>query len=350
MSNKLNLAKRALTLLFGIAVSIMIIIWLIINLTNLSSESSIGNLILNSLLIIIVLGLIHRILFTKPPNGNNTKEKAFHNLIINMIFYIPCIFTNLFDNIITFLDAPRSSEENTHWKLLLVSISLFLLYFALPFIYNFYIQQGGTLYIHEPVYTNKLTTIGTYQDLNNNTDYDYNYAISFWAFFDAFSPSTNPSYNKYTSIVNYADKPNILYNSQENTLLITMKYPKFSNLEHNPLDLDKNGNRILLKRTDILLQKWNNIIINYNGGTFDIFLNGELIKSNIDVVPYYTLDNLTVGQQNGYIGGICNFVYYKRTLTANNINIIYNSMKNKTPPINIANSVLLMKDINKNTV
>ena len=68
-------------------------------------------------------------------------------------------------------------------------------------------------------------------------------------------------------------------------------------------DFDEDNNRILYKHDNVLLQKWNNIIINYNGGTMDIFLNGELVKSNIGVVPYYTLDNLTIGQDTALKAG-----------------------------------------------
>jgi len=81
-----------------------------------------------------------------------------------------------------------------------------------------------------------------------------------------------------------------------------------------------------------LLQKWNNIIINYNGGVLDVFLNGELVKSDIGVVPYYTLDNLTIGENDGINGGICNVVYFNKPLTATKINNLYNSVKFKTPP------------------
>ena len=98
----------------------------------------------------------------------------------------------------------------------------------------------------------------------------------------------------------------------------------------------------------MLLQKWNNIIINYNGGVLDIFLNGELVKSENGVVPYYTLDNLTIGQDNGIKGGICSVVYFKRALTNSNIYYLYNMVKNKTiPAINDSNVTITSKDISK---
>ena len=92
-----------------------------------------------------------------------------------------------------------------------------------------------------------------------------------------------------------------------------------------------------------MLQKWNNIIINYSGGILDIFLNGELVKSSIGVVPYYTLDNLTIGEDNGIKGGICNVVYFNRALTGTNIYILYNMLKNKTLPVTANSNVTITK-------
>ena len=85
-------------------------------------------------------------------------------------------------------------------------------------------------------------------------------------------------------------------------------------------------------------------IINYNGGILDIFLNGELVKSEIGVVPYYTLDNLTIGEDKGINGGICNVVYFRRALTSSNIYYIYNTAKGKGPPVtNDSNTTILKK-------
>jgi hypothetical protein len=112
------------------------------------------------------------------------------------------------------------------------------------------------------------------------------------------------------------------------------------------LDFDENGNRIIYKNENMLLQKWNNIIFNYNGDVLDIFLNGELVKSDIGVVPYYKLDNLTIGEENGIKGGICNVIYFRKSLEASNIYYLYNSVKDRTPPVlNESNKTIIINNV-----
>ena len=330
--NKLDLFKRSLLMLFGAVLSVLIIVWLVYNLQQLSGQSSILSFIINIFLVLSVLSLIYKIIFTTPPSGNNPKQNAFQQLIINLIFYIPCLFSNIFESLVNQTSKDPVPKENSHWNMLVLAITLFIVYFGIPIVYKHIGQQGGKLLINKPIYTNAEHSLGNYQFFGNG-EYDYNYAISFWMFFDAFPPSTNSNYNKYASILSYGNKPNVLYNASKNTLLVTMKHDPNQKSEHHEIELHEDGNRILLKQPNILLQKWNNIIINYNGGVMDIFINGELIKSNNGVVPYYTLDKLTVGENNGYIGGMCNLVYHKRNLTANNIYFIYNSLKATSPPV-----------------
>jgi hypothetical protein len=93
------------------------------------------------------------------------------------------------------------------------------------------------------------------------------------------------------------------------------------------------NSRILYKREKIQLQRWNHVMLNYVNGTLDIFYNGELMKTAIELVPYMSLDSLTVGSDQGIQGDICNVVYYKNALTLDNINTIYEKAKNKNPPI-----------------
>ena len=58
------------------------------------------------------------------------------------------------------------------------------------------------------------------------------------------------------------------------------------------------------------LQKWNNIVINYINGTLDVFLNGKLIGTYDGVIPYMTSDIVSIGDDNGLSGGLCNLVYF----------------------------------------
>lgn len=214
-----------------------------------------------------------------------------------------------------------------------VPIILFLIYYYLPTLQGMIATQGGNLLIDNPISLNVLTNLSNYEALNGSNASTYKFAISFWVFIDAVPPSTNSSYSSYTSIMNYGEKPNVLYNPSLNSFMITMLIKDYQETHTNSQsELDSSGNLILYVKNDFLLQKWNNVIINYDGGTLDIFLNGELVRSIIEIVPYITLDALTTGADNGLIGNICNFVYYTNALTTTNIYYIYNSMKNENPP------------------
>jgi len=327
-----NFFKRALLVLFGTIISGLIIFWLVYNIQSLSSDSSIISFVLNLLLVIIVLGLIYKTINVNLPGGNS-KKNGFFNIIINLIFYIPCIFSDVFDSIGKFATGEFNSTTAGSLIMLVVAILLIVVYFSLPKLFNKFSLQGGKQLVNKPVYTNSQYALGTYEELNGNPDFDYQYAISFWVFLDAVGPNTNGSYEKYTSLLNFGNKPNVLYNGKINTLMITMQQKNLEKTTNNKfIEFDDNGNRILYKSNDILLQKWNNIIINYNGGVLDIFLNGELVKSDAGVVPYYTLDSLTIGENDGLKGGICNVIYFNEPLTASKINNLYNSVKFKTPP------------------
>jgi len=349
--NYLNLFKRSLLVLFSIIISCIFIAWIAYSIQIYSGNSSIASLILNIFIVVIICGLIYKTISVKLPLGNNNKN-AFFNLILNIILYIPCCFSGLFDSLGKLFTGNFSGEAGS-LLMLLIAIALIIVYFKMPSIFNMINLQGGKQLVNKPVNTNTLYPLGTYADLNGSEEYDYQYAISFWVFINAAGPNMNENYSKDTSLLNYAGKPNVVYNAKTNTLMILMankeekKTKKYNKKNISKLtDFDENGNRILYVNSNFLLQKWNNIIINYNGGVLDIFLNGELVKSNIDVVPYYTLDNLTIGQDKGIEAGICNVVYFRKPLTTKNIYFIYNMVKNRSPPVlNESNETILVQDV-----
>ena len=85
-------------------------------------------------------------------------------------------------------------------------------------------------------------------------------------------------------------------------------------------------------------QKWNQIVMNYNRNIVDIFINGNLersFKMNESIMPEYSvLDSITVGDDVGVDGAVCNVVYYHHPLNAQDVANSYNLFMNFNPPIN----------------
>ena len=346
-NDKLSLFKRSLLVLFGIVISSLIIFWIVYNIQSLSGKTSTVSFILNIMLVIVILGLIYKTINVKLPSGNSNKN-AFFSLIMNTLFYIPCLFSGAFDSIGKFAVGQYNASSMGSLLMLILAIILLAVYFTMPTLFNKLNMQGGKQLVNKPVYTDSMYSLGTYEELNGSDNFDYQYAISFWVFLDAAPPNTSAAYNKFTSLLNFGNKPNVLYNGKTNTLMVTMNQKDLQGTTNNKLtDFDENNNRILYKDNNVLLQKWNNIIINYSGGILDIFLNGQLVKSDIGVVPYYTLDNLTIGEDNGIKGGICNVIYFSKALNSSNIYYLYNMVKNKTPPVlNDSNVTILKQNVN----
>ena len=76
--------------------------------------------------------------------------------------------------------------------------------------------------------------------------------------------------------------------------------------------------------SNIPYQRWNNFVINYFGGTLDIFINNILVVSKINITPILYPNKVTSGASNGINGGIKNIVYFDKVLSRNQVHSIYN--------------------------
>ena len=358
---------NTLFILGGLIVStglIVLLLWLLGLLSSNHSPNSIVSTVINFLLLFVILCIVYKVLvLTKWTNTPLLKA------ILQTIFYIPCLFVNLIEIIL------KEYRQTTKPIVVLfcMAILLWILYFVYPIIMKSVYTRGGNQIINQPVPLDNEQVIATYQTLNDTDEFKYQYALSFWFYIDSMPPNTNSSYNKFTNILSYGNNPSISYNASENSLRITVdsnsdnsvsvvdvvhqyedkittsiikgKGDNLTTIETNidkniknvkniPMlnALDENGNRIIYYKKDVLLQKWNNIILNYSGGTLDVFYNGSLVKSSIEVVPYITYDTLTVGTTNGISGGIANVTYFKEPLTIFKIKSLYDFMKGKNPP------------------
>ncbi len=335
-----------------------------------------GYIIFNLLVLSSMLGIIYKLANA----GGFLDKNPYYRLILNILLYIPCLlvtFVNKTSQIFGFIKGTNdafSPPKPFEIKMLILGLILLGGYFVWFFLAKHYIQstylkQGGKQLINQPVTTDILTNVSSYQNLSGSNKFDYQYAMSFWFYLDAFPPSTNSSYNKVVPILSYGGNPTIKYSSANNTLYVTVKQrtetdanssvngekeleikqetidewksvqekieSAIENVKSMPFgkEIDSDGDRIIYKHSDVKLQKWNHILLNYNGGTLDVFYNGELVKSAIEVVPYMKFDMLTIGKENGISGSIANLMYFKHPLNYYTVNTLYTSLKNSNPPV-----------------
>lgn len=332
--------SRGMLTVFSILTSGAFIAWLTYSIQHLSGRSGITSFILNLLIVLVFMLLIYKTVFVKLPNESTDKKKnVFFSLLKNLIFYIPCLFSS------TFFKITGQEEKLSSIGLLVTMIILVSLYLTYPFdLIEKVASQGGKLLINHPINIDKYNAIASYHDLNGEKDsFDYQYALSFWVFITP-TNSSSPN-NKFVTILDYGNKPNILYQASTNSIMITMDQKDLRREltgKNKLTDFDEHGNRIIYQSKDFPLQKWNNIVVNYSGGTLDVFINNELVKSASGVLPYMKYDTLSVGAEDGVKGGICNLVYFNEPLTTTNMYYLYNTVSQLNPPISSSSTETIM--------
>ena len=364
-STKGQIIKTIVNIVF--LIGMFTVLYKLVNAGGYFSKSPLFRLIFNTILyipclLVVIVDFIAD-LFNKKPNAAATAVTAATTLHgattpITTTTKSPIVFGDTTKNDLIFLGISVS----------VCGLYLLFNYVIIPFGMTKYYKQGGKQLINNPISIDVLTNVATYQNLNGSDKISYKYAISFWFYIDSFPPSTGSAYLKTVPILSYGDNPSIKYHGPSNSIIITVKQKsedadivssiqkletniKKENIEkwnsiQNKIQSgiekikampignedDENGNRIIYKRSDILLQKWNNIVLNYNGGTLDVFYNGELVKSAIEVVPKINYDMLTIGTENGINGHVANLMYFDHPLNYLTVNRLYTMLKDKNPP------------------
>jgi hypothetical protein len=283
----------------------------------------------------IVAGLAILYTMFKPAFNlaKNSKSGSIPAFLFKLIMYTPCLLLSIID----YFKYEYNITTKPIWILLLVELVLIVLFFIVPLLLHSYATKNGVQLLKEPKYLNNENILGTFDELygkdvnieldsadNSKPKFNYHYSLSAWFYINPQPPSTSPAYNKYTNILNYGSKPTIEFNSLLNSLRITIE------TEQEP-----NGNKKtieLFETKKVLFQRWNNIVINYDRGTMDVFLNGELVGSRPGIAPYMTYESIGVGANNGIQGGISNVIYYKDNLTRSYIELMYQALKGRAEP------------------
>jgi hypothetical protein len=303
---------------------IIYIAWLV---RNYSSVTFVITWVINLLIIAGVIGGV--LLLVKKDkeinelnriNTSQNQQQSVISLIKKLLFYLPCLF----------IDSAKYIKEQYNittrpvWIVLLLEIVLVGSTFVLPYIFHQLTTSNGSQILRDPIYLNKKQTLGTFDNLTSKADgkyvYNYNYAISAWIYLNSEPPNTSESYSRYATLLDYAGKPVIEYNGSLNTIRIRTE--------------TKNHEYIIVYSTkDIAYQKWMNIVINYDGGNIDVFLNGKLVGTQPNIAPYMSYDNVNSGEKKGIYGRICNVMYYNNTLSRSDIKMTYNLLKHLDTPV-----------------
>jgi hypothetical protein len=385
------LIKNPLTAVLSIGISALFIFLTTLITGNVDYNSWYMILLYIIGIIIFIAGIIKLLLAT-----TSLGESKVFQLLQKTIFALPCLFLLGIDNAFISKKF-GTIPEFLFIILILFFIFFYnaITTSIIPDLYEKYILNDGKQVINNPISLSNYTFVSSYENLFNfnntqsedNKDnlnkFDYKYGLSFWFYLDSFPPLNSELYD----ICCLGDGLMIKYNPLENALYFMYNGVNAKNMIDYDKDKDKNKNKdkenfenkkpltikelnrwnqyqkrqkkmenflsknrfegfknetedttepteiIIHKELGILLQRWNNIIINYHSGTLDIFINGKLIKSKINVVPYIINTALTVGKNDGINGDICNLIYYKSPMSKSDIYRMYNIFKNKNPPV-----------------
>jgi len=319
--------------------------------------SLLSNFLFMMLITIIGLAITYQILI-----DYMVRLKGWPGFIAQLLFYVPCVILDAWEYIV----AQFQLTPYSIYLFIVLEILLITLYAYLPEISNkvtgmddaiqgvdnvMFLDGGKKVVINsDELKVPKSSQSDSNVDLQGN--YRTNYAVSMWVYVNPHSPN-DIAYKNETEIFSYGHedsegvqhvKPMIRYygggdNDQvmerNKMIFYFSKYCKEKGGHICPDNAQNPGEHPFYDVT-LTNQKWNQIVLNYNRNIVDIFVNGVLERSftMTNNMPIYNdLDTITVGDDVGIKGGICNVVYYKHPLTKEQIALSYNSKMSANPPV-----------------
>lgn len=164
------------------------------------------------------------------------------------------------------------------------------------------------------LFTNTNATNLSYKDIISEqlspTIHNYHYGLSFWLFLDT---NIKDSYHiKKDLILSISNTPTLYYDYSKQLLIIEF--------------INKHNNKIIYTTDKIIFQRWNHIVLNYVNGTFDIFVNKNLVSTSKNVSPYINdEDKLIIGDDNNSsLCGIAQVRFFKQPIDKSKIKNLYN--------------------------
>ena len=163
---------------------------------------------------------------------------------------------------------------------------------------------------------------------NQIYDYNYHYGLSFWVYFDPELLKVHGD-SQEGAILNYAHNPYMYYHFGEKALIMEIKDCK---VDFSTTETMNCPPKIIYKSKDVLFQRWNHIVVNYDYGTLDLFVNNNLVSTQKNISPYIQKEENTIqfGSFENPLthAGLCNVRYYERPLNLTQIKNLYRNKQN----------------------
>lgn len=258
--------------------------------------------------------------------NQNKPEFPYYKNILNFINlaagFLPCLFINF---AIWIKEEYLKTSKNI---LILFGIEALLVAFKflIPYIYSLFkkvFSPKENILLVNPVPLDRVHNLGlflTKEDVKlYNTSkldtsekfFNYNYAIAFSLWIFPQPKSVSDAYTKSSNLINISDIVKVIHNNNTIEFWAATTVPG-----ENPNRLIK-----LYEYKEFKYQKWNSIIINYQGGSIDIFINKSLKSSTPNITPLKNNNSAVIGDINGINGGIKNVSYFKKALSQQDINL-----------------------------
>ena len=289
--------------------------------------------------------------------------RGWSGFFAQVLFFVPCMMKDAWVALMNEMNLTSVSV----YLAILVEVVLIVLYAYMPKISQ---SVMGTLSDNEALILleKPIRLKDTYQELSGskqlydplNESYRANYAISMWIYLNPYAQQVS-GYHEETEIFSYGYystdnsvyhvKPMIRYygggklgeNTEERNKFV-FYFSRYSDKQqsHTTTAKEKVEHHQDFFEAEMPSQRWNQVVLNYRGNEVDLYINGEMATtySLSTYLPIYNpLDKITVGSPKvnaggrGVHGGICNVVFYKHTLTSEQVALSYNLLKDRDPPL-----------------
>lgn len=265
---------------------------------------------------------------------------GWEGFITYFIFYIPCLFIDF----IKYILNEFNSTSSPIIVLLIIEIILFIIYGFLPSIIKRIKWTKNTVLLPNSAFLDIKQNISS-SELNKAPDnfndsynslskpvYNQNYAFSMWVYLNPQSHSF-AGYSKESDIFNYGSgKPKVTYYNDMATL--TNEFGS-SGVDKFKVYFSNSTSPVAVYKFTLPSQKWNNIVVNISSTKADLFVNGKIEKTYLyegNFPTYNPVDYITIGDNIGLDGAICNVVYYSHNLSLMEITRHYNMLSLRNPP------------------